>query len=359
MSKCLHRTIVSGVASASVLGSLSKTDNGSIHRVSQCTENNYNKEQSNHHATDYGTWLYDYFISSPSHSAMVEDNLHFKKYMNDRRTPQSGLMTWPSLTKGLRQRIVDESENAPKIRSLIAEAQKDQSKVPAITGKIAEIVYGQGESAETRQRYVEKYGCAAYTEEAFRLIVASISTGSSTITAGIPKRGLVEIGAGNGQWAKQLSERFKVDIMAFDNMTSVPLQRQAQQAQQRLGSDKSWFFTPIHEGSETVLNNWQRVTQFDLQNRVLMIIFPDPGDMAIKTLRNYAKLVDQKGDFDAVFIYVGEGRGGANADAAFFDELECARSGWTLESTCELAPFGNKGFERLFIFRRKRVPTKP
>jgi hypothetical protein len=62
--------------------------------------------------------------------------------------------------------------------------------------------------------------------------------------------------------------------------------------------------------------------------------------MAIECLQCYC------GD---VLLYVGEGYGGVNASAAFFDELERE---WECESVVQLAPF-RENFERLYVMRRK------
>ena len=49
-----------------------------------------------------------------------------------------------------------------------------------------------------------------------------------------------------------------------------------------------------------------------------------------------------------VLLYVGEGRGGVNADNAFFDTLERE---WYCEKVVLLDPFP-ECFERLFVMRR-------
>eukprot|EP00050_Salpingoeca_kvevrii_P017483 m.65594 g.65594 ORF g.65594 m.65594 type:complete len:70 (+) comp7578_c0_seq7:883-1092(+) len=49
-------------------------------------------------------------------------------------------------------------------------------------------------------------------------------------------------------------------------------------------------------------------------------------------------------------IYVGEGRGGVNANDAFFDELE--RS-WICTKVVKLDPFP-QCFERLFVLQRRK-----
>lgn len=99
---------------------------------------------------------------------------------------------------------------------------------------------------------------------------------------------------------------------------------------------------------ETVLAE-KGMLRHNLFGRVLLIIFPDPGGMALHCLKNYY----QSSKENDTFIYVGEGKGGANGNDAFFDELE--RSGrWRYVYTCETNPFGDHAFERLFVFQRIR-----
>lgn len=363
ISKRIYRTIACGTSAGLMLH---KMHENSIKTFCIDDKSNTNRSNSWYWGGDYAKWLYGHFVYSSENVNIVDDNLHFKAHStagSEVNTKRDGLMTWPSFVRGLQRRNADEKENGPKLQALIVQAQNairnnaSKQQVDDITLKIAEIVYGVGQSAETRQRYLELYGCAAYTDEALRMIVASTSTSVLNTT---PRRGILEMGAGNGQWARQLTDRYKIDMMAFDNMTSVPLRVRGgagtPSAATPIQTDITdcSYFRPVREGSETVLTNWQRITQFGLQDRVLMIIFPDPTDMAIKTLRNYVALVEKKGSYDPVFVYVGEGRGGANGNHQLFDELENPQNGWKLEGTCALSPFGDKGYERLFVFRKKR-----
>lgn len=73
----------------------------------------------------------------------------------------------------------------------------------------------------------------------------------------------------------------------------------------------------------------------------LLLVYPPPGDTAVRCLREY------RGDGLA---YVGEGRGGVNANDAFFDGLNAE---WEVTNVVELDPFP-QCFERLFLLRRRR-----
>lgn len=49
-------------------------------------------------------------------------------------------------------------------------------------------------------------------------------------------------------------------------------------------------------------------------------------------------------------VYVGEGRGGANADDGLFDLLE--GEGWRVVKFCDIGVKGGKGYEKAFFMER-------
>ncbi|KAG9405978.1 hypothetical protein AC1031_003900 [Aphanomyces cochlioides] len=252
------------------------------------------------------------------------DTKHFEAFENNPSISKTGLMSWPSMQRGLQARANDEVAllNMTKEFQEVAKAN-DRAAVEALQTRLADVVYGPGITRAMRNKHVEQYGCVKYTEEVL-LAIAEVAQG----------RGVVELGAGHGQWAKQLAEAFSVDTIAFDNMASLPLRGQVK--------PNPDFSQNVIKGDESVL-----LHRPDLRGRVLLLIFPDPGSMASRCLSNY---IDSSVKNDTL-VYVGEGRGGANADDKFFDMLETSGE-WTLERTLPLEPFGTKGFERFFIFRR-------
>lgn len=100
------------------------------------------------------------------------------------------------------------------------------------------------------------------------------------------------------------------------------------------------------QGDERIFHPPDKAAARGLTGRALMIVFPDQGPMAMECLKSYVS----SSPSNDLFIYVGEGRGGANGDEALFDWLESGE--WTLERALPLKPFGSKGFERFFVFRR-------
>lgn len=105
------------------------------------------------------------------------------------------------------------------------------------------------------------------------------------------------------------------------------------------------------------------------RGRALLLVYPPPGPMAIETVKAYLNASSRyhgvlKND---TVVYVGEGRGGANADDSFFDFfLSCQNSTssdddsevkgdqheWVLEKVMNVRTSpGDKGYEKLFVFR--------
>jgi hypothetical protein len=54
--------------------------------------------------------------------------------------------------------------------------------------------------------------------------------------------------------------------------------------------------------------------------------------------------------FNDTIVYVGEGRGRANADGAFFDLLESGD--WVLVQVMPVQSFGDKGFKKMYVLKR-------
>jgi hypothetical protein len=98
---------------------------------------------------------------------------------------------------------------------------------------------------------------------------------------------------------------------------------------------------------------------------VLLLVFPTPGSsMAVDIVKQYSKF-----DGNDVIIYVGEGKGGANANQEFFDFfLNGSNNGngndngdrkykWILMETMEVEDVlgGGKGFEMMFVLKKVKI----
>lgn len=253
--------------------------------------------------------------------------------------------------KFLRKRQNDEekmrklvTEDAPKLRG-----DPDlEKKMASLRQEIFELAYGKGVTAQMREDFLIHYGCTGFRDEILDRLVELCAA-----------RGIVEVGAGHGQWQKALTDAYSREIehgntgkrknfdfcLAYDNNSNLPLNthiynQYTQPHHDHFGTVQKVEST-IHV--EKVLRSWA------CRGRALLMVYPPPGPMAIDTLKVYA---DASSDNDTL-IYVGEGRGGANGDDAFFDFLENGE--WILVDILEvLRPPGDKGCEKLYILYRTR-----
>jgi hypothetical protein len=288
------------------------------------------------------------FVTSLVYS---EDDIHFMKYMNSSEN-NKGLMSWPSMQKGIQLRSQDEQLLHELLSELQSSSMNKEELGPLYTRKIEDILYGKGLTAKDREEYLMKYGCAAYTPEALQLISDYAGQRSKY-------EGIIEIGAGYGQWARVLHDKYQLKVKAFDSMSNLP--KIDFSANNNNEFVTKYLYQSIQKGTERVLDRYitEKTHQdFDISKHALMIIYPDPSKMAYQSLVKYSE--NHSLIWNDLFIYVGEGRHGANADHHFFDTLEGLNEEgkqykWKLVKTCSLRPFGghnSKGFERLFIFKR-------
>lgn len=173
------------------------------------------------------------------------------------------------------------------------------------------IAFGGQATADERDRYVAAHGCIAWTDEAL-----------ATVAARGP---LVEIGAGDGQWAAALRKHASADVVAYDDGSALP------------SSGKTAAATTA--AAVTRLDGAAAAARHP--DRALLLVAPPPGPQAARWLSAY------KGD---VVCYAGEGRAGAHANEEFFGALE---NGFRLAEKAEtLRPFPG-GAEKLYILERK------
>ena len=210
------------------------------------------------------------------------------------------------------------------------------------------LMYGPHVTPEQRQAFVVRYGCTAWTPEVLRRLI-QLGMG----------RGFVEIGAGHGQWAQALTEevqRHRAEwkkqqeqqseqtsslihaprdfVLAYDDGSHLPLNPHVYHAQTQ--PHQAYFGQVLTTNSSdlaVILNHWRH------RRRILLLVFPT-ASLAIQALRAYSS-----GD---TLVYVGEGRGGANAGDDFFQFLQ--ENHWILQELHDVQPFGTKGYERLFVF---------
>lgn len=294
--------------------------------------------------------LTDKDLSTPSRLRRALELLNLKSLPLPRRlVPNDPIFSDSDLKRGLRQRKRDEKA----LRGLQSEvlrvvaAGSDPEAMRAIHHKVCEIAFGEGVTPQIREDFIVKYGCTGWTDQILDMLVDVADS-----------RGFVEIGAGHGQWARALTARHernghKVDrknvfdfVLAFDDMSELPLSPDIYH--ERTQHYHDYFYSRVKKCDDihTTLRQWS------CRGRVLLLVYPPPGSMAGETVKAYANL----GPENDTVVYVGEGRGGANADNALFDYLE--NGNWAILRVLPVqSPPGGKGYEKLYVFQRVQVST--
>jgi len=233
-------------------------------------------------------------------------------------------------------------EKAPTIRS-------NPEKMKALSEELVEVAYGKGVTAQQREDFLIQYGCTGWTDEILEGILKIARS-----------RGIVEIGAGHGQWARALNEAYSSStatsagkgrkrfdfVLAYDDNSNLPLNTHIYNPYTR----------PHHEYFGTVRKLENRtdmvkvLQSWTCRGRILLLVYPPPNDMATQVVSAYVNAAPEDND---TVIFVGEGRGGANGDDSLFDFFENGE--WDLLKEMNVRrPPGDKGYEKLFVLRRRR-----
>jgi hypothetical protein len=263
------------------------------------------------------------------------------------------------------------TEEAPKIARNDPEFEK---KIGLLREEIFQLAYGKGITAQMREDFLIQYGCTGFSDDIINRLVELCA-----------KRGVVEVGAGHGQWEKALIDAYgrhmsdnndrsiSTDKNNHENSTSkhVPHEQKTKKKKKRfdfvLAYDNNsnlplnthiynQYTQPHHDyfGNVAILQSEMDVGKvlrsWACRGRALLLVYPPPGQMAIDTVKTY---IDAASENDTL-IYVGEGRGGANGDDTLFDLLENGE--WILIEVMDVVkPPGDKGCEKLYVLHHKKM----
>jgi len=266
------------------------------------------------------------------------------------------LFSYPDIVRGVRRRQADEvllQEILSSERLMKARQSQDQQQMQPILHEVNELVYGKGVTPQIREDFLAQYGCVGHTPAIIKYLVDELAQ----------DRGIVEVGAGNGQWARAINDYHNLQrkqnnpsgkafelVLAFDNMQQLPLSPKIYH--ERTVPAKQYFYDKVKLASHV-----DAVKGFASRGRVLMLVYPSPGKMALETVKAYIESSDQ----NDTIVYVGEGIGGANADEEFFNYFlgktndKSQEAEWVLLKVMEVrrSP-GGKGYEKMFVFQRKK-----
>ena len=312
-------------------------------------------------------------------------------------TPRDPIFSYPELQRGLIHRAKDEEKMKDILTSHeLMEARKNQDhiKMQQILRHMNSVVHGEKISPQMREGkiffifiypfwsksssliillnifrmsdFVMQYGCTGYTEAIIHYLLHNFAS-----------RGIIEVGAGNGQWARALNDSYNKQsnfandnptttsaswefVLAYDTMEQLPLPPTVYH-KNTLPANK-YFYNKVKQ-----LSHLEAVRES--RGRVLLLVYPPPGPMAVEAVRAYldASCGHYGGVQNDTVVYVGEGRGGANANDEFFDLfLSCEKEDdgdqrqecWVIEKVMDvIASPGGKGYEKLFVFRREVSPV--
>lgn len=237
--------------------------------------------------------------------------------------------------------------DAPKFQK----GPNPQEQLEALRKEIFEIAYGKGVTPQMREDFLIQYGCTGFTETILQKLVDLCAS-----------RGIVEVGAGHGQWQRALADAYtaandnstsssspkKFDfVLAYDDNSELPLNTHIYNQYTQPHHDHFGSVQKLESPADLarVLRSWA------CRGRALLMVFPPPGPMAVDTLKLYTEASPE----NDTLIYVGEGRGGANGDEAFFDMLESGE--WILIDIMDVlrSPGDkDKGCEKLYILQKVR-----
>lgn len=130
-------------------------------------------------------------------------------------------------------------------------------------------------------------------------------------------------------------------ILAFDNMKELPLSPKIYHSHTQPAHD--YFYNKVQSCSSHI----DAARRMSSRGRVLLLVYPPPGPMAVETVKAYTDVYPQGND---TVVYVGEGRGGANGNDELFNYF-CNSGEWILTKVLDVQK-SIKGYERCFCFQR-------
>lgn len=164
-------------------------------------------------------------IHPPSGFQKALASLHLKALPLPRRLlPNDPVFSDSTLKRGLRQRSRDESSLKilqEQVQKAVQE-RKDMAHIRSLHEQFCAIAYGSGVTPQEREDFVVVSAISVLVIQANLSMISSLTTGVITQRYGCTgwtddvldalfelgdSRGYVEIGAGNGQWARALTDR--------------------------------------------------------------------------------------------------------------------------------------------------------
>ena len=257
-----------------------------------------------------------------------------------------------TLSRRLRQRRLKDETRMRQILERAPKVSNDPGAIRKLQQELCNITFGEGVTAQAREDFLVRYGCTGWTDKVLETIVDICET-----------RGIVEIGAGHGQWARALTDTYERRSNHIDGATQDQLRRKEKKFDFCLAYDdmsnlplNTHIYNPYTQPHHDYFGSVRKLDRHSLprllqswscRGRVLLLVYPPEGSMALDIVQYYINAAPEN---DTV-IFVGEGRGGANGNDDLFDLFE--GGDWVLLNVMDVQnPPGDKGYEKLFILQR-------
>jgi len=267
-------------------------------------------------------------------------------------SPSDPLFQTSQMKRGVQQRKADEKKLEAIQKNIIACVQSNDRKcIENNMQRVNEVLYGKGVNMQAREEFLVKYGCTPYDGHILDRILSF-------------DRPIMDIGAGNGQWSRALSDRIKEMapkgkgkkiitsdyVVAYDDGSAIPLNSEIYHKLTKPARD---YFYNVQK-----MDGISAVKQLKNRGKLLLLVYPPPGEMAIDLVKSYSEFPEND-----LIVFVGEGVGGANGSISLFEYLKNVDkdgNAWVLLESMEVPAVqgGGKGFEKVFIFQKVQMKSK-
>lgn len=262
-------------------------------------------------------------------------------------SPSDPLFQTSQMKRGVQQRKADEKRLEAIQKDIITCVQANDRKcIETNMQRVNEVLYGKGVTMQAREEFLVKYGCTPYNLHILDKILSF-------------DRPIMDIGAGNGQWSRALSDRMKERaaksqkviasdyVVAYDDGSAIPLNSEIYHKLTQPARD---YFYNVQK-----MEGVSAVKQLKNRGKILLLVYPPPGEMAIDLVKSYAEFPEND-----LIVFVGEGVGGANGSINLFDYLKNIDkdgTAWVLLESMSVPEVegGGKGFEKVFVFQKVQM----
>ncbi len=149
---------------------------------------------------------------------------------------------------------------------------------------------------------------------------------------------------------KKLKTKNKIPtdyIVAYDDESAIPLNPEIYHKLTKSARD---YFFQVQK-----LDGSTAVKQIKNRGKILLLVYPAPGNMALDIVKSYAQFPENN-----LLVFVGEGLGGANGNSDFFEYLKNVDedgNSWVLLESLNVPQVegGGKGGEKVFIFQKVKL----